>query len=193
MKAKEVLLLAGALMGATVFAEYDCQSFVNDIGDLNVVTLGGFTFAKPIYVNLAPTNAPDENAQYAVRCQVIYKDNLIPRPMSDMEFEIVRGIGSLLNSWLMAFVAAEYAGAEYGELRKSYLSKKLVEDLNLQFPDYVAERISEMNPIGRPDIDTVTVSIEAEGAFRDDLIIDFLTPPSMEIVFRRETKGHMNL
>ena len=70
----------GALISATVFAEYDCQTFMNDIGDWSVVTLGGFTLAKPISVDLAPTNAPDETAQYSIRCQVIYKDNLIPRP-----------------------------------------------------------------------------------------------------------------
>ena len=80
MKAQRVLFLMGALISATVFAEYDCQTFMNDIGDWSVVTLGGFTLAKPISVDLAPTNAPDETAQYSIRCQVIYKDNLIPRP-----------------------------------------------------------------------------------------------------------------
>ena len=62
-------------------------------------------------------------------------------------------------------------------MRKSYLGKKLVEDLNRQFPDCVAERVSEMDPIGRIDIDAVTVSVEAEGAFRDDLIGDLQAPP----------------
>ena len=85
MKAKNVLFLAGALMSATVFAEYDCQTFVNDIGDWNVVTLGGFTLAKPISVDLAPTNAPDEAAQYSIRCQVIYRDNLI-------EYDVVSSV-----------------------------------------------------------------------------------------------------
>ena len=170
MKAKSVLFLAGALMGATVFAEYDCQTFVNDIGDWNVVTLGGFTLAKPISVDLAPTNAPDETAQYSIRCQIIYRDNLIPRPMSDDEFGIVRGIGAKLNSWLKAFIGAEYAGAEYEDLLASYISKNLVDNLNDRFPDYIAERILEMDSFGRPDIDTVTVSVEAEGVFREDLI-----------------------
>lgn len=170
MKMKNVLLLAAALACATALAEYDCQIFMNDVGDWRVLTLGGFTFAKPISVDLAPTNAPDENAQYSIRCQVVYKDNLIPRPMSDIEFDIVRGIGAKLNSWLGAFIVSEYVGAEYEDLLESYIGKKFVEDLNGRFPAYVAERISGMDPGDRPDIDTVTVSVEAEGAFREDLI-----------------------
>ncbi len=170
MKAKNVLFLVGALMSAIVFAEYDCQTFVNDIGDWNVVTLGGFTLAKPISVDLAPTNAPDETAQYSIRCQVIYRDNLIPRPMSDMEFDKVRGVGTKLNLWLKAFIDAEYVGAEYEDLLASYIDKKLVDNLNERFPAYIAERILEMNSSDRPDIDTVTVSVEAEGVFREGLI-----------------------
>ena len=170
MKVKSILFLASALMSATVLAEYDCQTFMNDIGDWSVVTLGGFTLAKPISVDLAPTNAPDKNAQYAIRCQVIYKDNLIPRPMSDMEFGIVRCIGAKLNSWLKAFIVSEYVGAEYEDLLKSYIGKKLVENLNERFHVYVAERILEMDPSECLDIDTVTVSVEAEGVFREDLI-----------------------
>ena len=170
MKTKHILILAGAFFCATAFAEYDCQTLVNGIGDWDVVTLGGFTLAKPVLVDLSPTNAPDADVRYSVRCRVIYRDNFIPHPMSDDEFDLVRRIGGVMNSWLKDFIAAECAGAEYSSLLKAYISKAFAENLNELFPKYVARQISAMDPKGRPDIDTVTVTVEAEGAFREDLI-----------------------
>ena len=178
MKTKHTLILAGALFCATAFAEYDCQTLVNGIGDWDIVTLGGFTLTKPISVDLSPTNAPDANVRYSVRCRVAYRDNIIPYPMSDDEFDLVRRIGGVLNSWLKDFIVAECAGAEYSSLRKAYISKEFAENLNELFPKYVARQISAMDPQGRPDIDTVTVTVEAEGAFREDLISEIASRKS---------------
>lgn len=142
----------------------------NVIGNWNLVTLGEFTFAKPVSVDLAPANAPAASSSYSVRCQIIYRDNLIVRPMSNSELKYVRNVGKLLNLWLSDFITAEYGGAEYGDLRKAYLDGEVAEDVNARFPEYVAGRISEMDMDCRLSIDVETVEIEAEGAFYGDLV-----------------------
>ena len=170
MKTKHILLFAWALLCVTVFGEHNFQGYANGIGDWNILTLGGYTFTKEESINLAPTNAPDADAQYTISCRVIYRDKTIPRPMSDAEFYIVCKVGETLNSWLNEYVVGECAGQEYEDLFKAFISGKFVENLNEQFPEYIAKKISEEDPEGRPAIDTVTVSVVAEGAFREDLI-----------------------
>ena len=170
MKIKYFLSLAAALIGATVVAEHDYQCYSNDIGDFKILTIGGYTFAEPIVIDLAPTNAPDATARYSLRCRVAYKDNLTPRPTSDAEFELVLNIAGVMNSWLKEFIGQEYVGAEYAELLKAYKSGEIRKDLEQKFPEYVAEQISALKPSGRPDIETVTVEIEAEGSFKHELI-----------------------
>ncbi len=155
---------------ATAFAKHDCQVSLNEIGDWNLLTLGGYTFTKKISVDLSPANAPNENAQYSIRCQVVYKDKSIPRPMSDEDFKVVRKTGDVLRKWLLDFISSECAGRDYEHLFNAYKSGKFAENLNDQFPKYVAEQISAMDPDKRPEIDTVTVAVEAEGVFLEELI-----------------------
>ena len=172
MKTKHILILVGTIVCATAFAEYeqyDCQAAMNVIGDWRLVTLGGFTLAKPISVDLAPANVPDENGHYSIRCRIIYKDNAIPRPMSDSDWERVRRTGDDLRTWLNNFIVGECAGRAYEDLLRAYMLGKFVENLNAHFPSYIAKQISAMESSERPDIDTVTVEVEAEGAFREDL------------------------
>ena len=108
MKKMSILFLVSAFVCTTAFADYDCQVSSNGIGDWRLVTIGGFTFAKPISIDLYPTNAPLRDTAYPIRCQVIYKDNQIVRPMSDDELEIIRRTGETLNSWLVEFIVADY-------------------------------------------------------------------------------------
>ena len=169
MKKKIIIASMSMLMCSIAVAAFDCQTSVNGIGDWNVVTVGGFTFGKIVSIDLAPTNAPDVNMRYSARYQVIYRDNLIQRPMSDDEFEQVRDTGDTLNLWLKEFVADEYAGLEYDDLLDVYISGDFAQNLNECFPKYVADEISKMAPGDRFDIDTVTVVIAAEGAFKEDL------------------------
>ena len=155
---------------ATAFAKHDCQVSLNEIGDWNLLTLGGYTFTKKISVDLSPANAPNENAQYSIRCQVVYKDKSIPRPMSDEDLKAVRKTGNDLMKWLRDFISSECVGRDYEHLFNAYKSGKFAENLNDQFPKYVAEQISAMDPDKRPEIDTVTVAVEAEGVFLEELI-----------------------
>jgi len=170
MKAKNVLILVAMLACATAFAEHNYQISLNEVGDWNLLTLGGYTFTKKISIDLSPANAPDENAKYSIRCQVIYKDKIIPCPMSDDDLKVVRKTGDDLRKWLQDFILRECAGRDYEDLFNAYKSGKFAENLNDQFPKYVAEQISAMDPDARPDIDTVTVTVEAEGVFMEELI-----------------------
>lgn len=177
MKAKNVLILSALLACATAFAEHDYQTSQNGIGDWNLLTLGGYTFTKKISVDLSPANAPNEDARYSVRCQVIYKDNSIPRPMSDDELKTVRKTGDDLRKWLQEFISSECAGRDYENLFSAYISGKFAENLNEHFPAYVAEQIAALDPDERPDIDAVTVTVEAEGAFMEELF----TPRNLSV------------
>ena len=170
MNTKCFLVLFVALMGATVVSGHDYQCYSNDIGDSKILTMGGYTFAEPIAIELSPANAPDAMARYSLRCRVAYKDNLMPHPMTDAEFELVLKIAGVINSWLKDFIDGVYGGIEYAELLKSYKSGKFRKDIKERFPGYVAEQISAMDPSGRPDIETVTVEIESEGLFKEELI-----------------------
>ena len=174
MKTKGVLFLICALTYVTAVAEYNCWASVNGIGDYMIVAVGEldkpFTMAKPISIDLAPTNAPDENASYSVRCRVCYIDNLLPCPKSDDDLKLVRLTGKVLNSLLKEFIAGQYVAAEYKELIEAYFNGDFVRDLNKRFKDYVADQISGMGPSVRLDISIITVETEAEGAFREDLI-----------------------
>ena len=170
MKTRKILFLVAILACATAFAKHDCQVTLNEVGDLNLLTVGGYTFTKKISVDLAPANAPDENARYSIRCQVIYKDKTIPRPMSDEDFKVVRKTGDVLRKWLQAFISSECAGRDYENLFNAYKTGKFSENLNEQFPKYVTEQIAALDPDKRPNVDTVTVAVEAEGVFLEELI-----------------------
>ena len=151
---------------STAFAEVTAK---NGIGDRNLVSIKGITFAKPFSIDLMPTNAPLPNASYSIRCRVIYEDDDIPSPTEE-SFDRVCGTWELLNKWLGEIVANWYAGMEYKDLIEYYYSRDLSVEINNLFPAYVEEQIGEMVAEDRPNIKTVTVEVEAEGKFRDALI-----------------------
>jgi len=170
-----MLMIAVAFMNAALLADindFDCQVYTDRIKNWNVLTLGGFTFAKAISVDLAPTNAPCADARYSVRCQIVYKNNGIPRPRSEDEFSFVLLTSDLLNAWLESYISGRYAGMEYEDLVELYLAgddKGFTSDVNAGFLENVDAQISMQEPSERFDLDAVTVVVEAEGAFRDDL------------------------
>ena len=175
MNLKTIFVISTIFACSLAFAsytDYDCQVSCADTGDLNLVTLGGFTFAKPISIDLAPTNAPDGNVQYSICCQVIYRDNKIPRPMSDDELKKVFDTGTKLNLWLTGFICDKYCGQEYESLLQSYISGGVAQNINEDFPEYVADKIYCMDPNDCIDVNAVTVVINAEGAFREDIEIE---------------------
>ena len=152
---------------STAFAEVTLK---NGIGDRILVSVGsGVTLAKPVSIDLMPTNAPVSNAKYSIRGRVIYEDDDIPSPTED-SLDRVWDTWELLNKWLKEFVSGRYAGMEYEDLIESYYAKNLSEEINDQFSIYVEEQIGEMAAEDRPNIKTVTVEVEAEGEFRDALI-----------------------
>ena len=161
-----MVVVAMLAMVQAAFAEYDCQIISSGIGDSNLLTLGGFTLAKPISIDLMPTNAPNAGARYSVRCQVVYKDRNLPRPETDEAKELARATGQLLNSWLVNMAEDLYTGAEFTDLLVKYYGGSFTEDLNKRFAAYVAERIGDMKSRAQIDIDTVTVTVNAEGEFR---------------------------
>ncbi len=145
---------------------YDCQIIGSGIGDSNLLTLGGFTFAKPISVDLKPKNAPNAGVRYSIRCQVVYEDKNLQRPETDDEVKVARETGSLLNELLLVFVADQYVGADFSELLSVYYARQFTDDLNEKFQDYVTEKLSAMDVGRRINIATVTVTVNAEGEFR---------------------------
>ncbi len=170
MNFKALLFAIGVFAASLPVQADDCTISQNAIGDWSVVTIGGFTFAKTISIDLAPTNAPMADASYAIRCQVIYRDAKVYRPETIEELVFVRQTGALLNAWLREFVTEQYVGAEFKELVEAYFQKNLAKDLNSKFPAFVREKIDAMDSSARPDVDTVTVTVEAEGELRSALV-----------------------
>ena len=170
MKSRVLFVVATMLGMVMSVCAYDYQAVGNGIGDSKLLTLGGYSFAKPFSIDLAPTNAPDEEASYSIRCQIIYVDRNMQRPETDEERAQVRMTGRRLNDWLKEFVFAQYVGVEYDTLLAAYFDHRIEKDLNALFPEYVAEKIASMAPDERLDIAAVTVDIEAEGEFRAALV-----------------------
>ncbi len=168
MKTKLLSTLVFVLaIASTAFAEVTLK---NGIGDRILVSVGrGVTLAKPVSIDLMPTNAPVSNASYSVRCRVIYEDDDIPSPTED-SFDRVQDTWELLNKWLGEFVSGKYAGMEYEDLITYYYAKELSVEINDLFPVYVKEQLREMAAEERPKITTVTVEVEADGEFRAALI-----------------------
>ncbi len=159
-----VFLLA---IASTAFAEVTLK---NGIGDRILVSVGrGVTLAKPVTIDLMPTNAPVSDASYSIRCRIIYEDDEIPTPTED-SLDRVWDTWELLNKWLGEFVSSKYAGMEYEDLITYYYAKELSVEINDLFPVYVKEQLREMAAEERPKITTVTVEVEADGEFRAALI-----------------------
>ena len=168
MKTKLLSTLVFVLaIASPAFAEVTLK---NGIGDRILVSVGrGVTLAKPVSIDLMPTNAPVSNASYSIRCRIIYEDDDIPSPTED-SLDRVWDTWELLNKWLKEFVSGRYAGMEYEDLISSYYAKNLSEEINDLFSICVEEQIGEMVAEDRPNIKTGTVEVEAEGEFRAALI-----------------------
>jgi len=168
MKMKLLSTLVFVLaIASSAFAEATLE---NGIGDRILVSVGsGVTLAKPVSIDLMPTNAPVSNAKYSIRGRVIYEDDDIPSPTED-SLDRVEDTWELLNKWLKEFVSGRYAGMEYEDLIAYYYEKKLSLEINDLFPIYIEEQMGEMAAEDRPNIKTVTVEVEAEGEFRAELI-----------------------
>ena len=168
MKTKLLSTLVFVLaIASTAFAEVTLK---NGIGDRILVSVGrGVTLAKPVSIDLMPTNAPVSNASYSIRCRIIYEDDDIPSPTED-SLDRVWDTWELLNKWLKEFVSGRYAGMEYEDLIAYYYAKDLSVEINDLFPIYIEEQMAEMAAEDRPNIKTVTVEVEAEGEFRSALI-----------------------
>ncbi len=149
---------------------YDCQMAINSIGDGTIVGVGGFTFAKPISIDLAPTNAPVSDAAYTIRCQIVYTDEVNDRPDTLEKLSVARMTGAILNEWLVEFVEEEYVGAEFSALVEEYYQKNLTDDLNREFQKFVSEKISAMDSVDRLAVNAVAVTVEAEGDLRTALL-----------------------
>ena len=65
---------------------------------------------------------------------------------------------------------AEYVGIEYADLCRRYLNRDFCKEVNKFFPDYVADKISDMDSDERLDVEIMAVEIEAIGAFCEDLM-----------------------
>ena len=170
MKSKIIVAVAMMLVMASAAYAYDFDPIDNGIGDWNLLTLGGFVFARSVSIGLMPTNAPNSDARYSIRCQVVYKDKNLPRPETEDDKEVALATGKLLNEWLKDYIADRYVGREFAELLLAYYDKKFVDELNDCFPVYVAEKVKEIASRVRINIVAVTVLVNAEGEFRAALV-----------------------
>lgn len=171
MKMKLTLFIVGVLLGVTALAaKHDCQILSNGIGDSYLVSSGGFSFARPYSIDFFQMNAPLADVPYSVRCRILFKDHKLGRLMTCDDKDAIRKIGDLLNEWLDEFMFVEYAGIEYADLRRMYLSRDFVQEVNRFFPEYVDYKISDMDSDARIDVEIIIVEIEAIGAFYEDLI-----------------------
>ncbi len=170
MKSKIIVAVAAMLIMVSAAHAYDFDPIDNGIGDWNLLTLGGFVFARSVSIDLMPTNAPNSDARYSIRCQVVYKDKNLPRPETEDEKELALATGKLLNEWLEDFIADRYVGRAFAELLLAYYDKKFVDEINDCFPAYVAEKVKEIASRVRINITAVTVIVNAEDEFRSELV-----------------------
>lgn len=166
----KITMFSAVVLSCVALFAHDYQIVSNGIGDSALITLGGYTFAKPVSIDLKLTNMPVDGEECTVRFQVIYLDNSMPRPKTRTELRFVRIVGKFLNEWLKDFIESEYQDVEYERMLRAYLSGEFVDDINNRFPEYVVDMINRMNPDEQFNLDTVTVLAEAEGTFRADLI-----------------------
>lgn len=153
------------LVASTVFAATPHLG-PNAIGDLGLVTLGEYAFSNPVIIDLAPTNAPQTNGVYAIRCQIIYVDEDVQVPKDEQAFEDLRQTGDWLTEQLKAFIAENYAGAEFEDLCSRYFEGAIGIDLAIRFPFFVWDRMGEADR----RIDIVKVQVFADGDLRRALI-----------------------
>ena len=166
MKTKTLTFVAAMLAAASAaYAEIDRQTIRNGYGDMNMLTLGGFTLAKPTSIDLNPTNAP-AGARYSVRCQIVYRDNDLPYPKNKYEERLARKVGDFLNGWLKDYFSSRYCGMEFVDLIAVYYDGWLSQDVKENFREYVATRFEAMGPDSHHDIEIVAVTVNAEGELK---------------------------
>lgn len=148
---------------------YDCQSISTAIGDEDVFTFHGITFARPFEFDFAPTNAPSENA-YAADFQLIYKNDELSRATEANTQEIL-DTSIMLNECLKDFLDEQYVGADYGEFLSAYFSGALAKDIIAKFPAYMSAKLAETLDDSADDtIHFVALKITARGALREALL-----------------------
>ena len=185
MSKKSIFIFMVAFMYSLAFAsynDYDCQVAFNEIGDLNLIMMSGrCMFTTPVSINLSPTNALAENAQYSVRCRVVYENKSFSRFKSNDDVYNAQIYSDIINSLLKEFVQEEffiknYNWFDYGALLEDYLDGEFSDRLEKQFTEYAKEKIKEAKANIKakdqrriPNIDIVTVEVMAESMFREDL------------------------
>ena len=161
------MMAAMLAVASAVQAEVPCQTICNGYGDMNMLTLGGFTLSKPTSIDLSPTNAPI-GARYSVRCQIVYRDNDMPYPKTKDEERKARKFGKDLNRWLKDYFSLRYGGMDFASLITVYYDGWLSKDVTPVFREYVAARFeAESGP--HRDIEIVAVTVNAEGELKDVL------------------------
>ena len=166
METKTLTFVAAMLAAAaSAYADIDCQTIRNGYGDMNMLTLGGFTLAKPTSIVLDPTNAP-AGVRCSVRCQIVYRDNDLPYPKTKHEKKQTRKVGDSLNGWLKDYFSSRYSGMEFVDMIAVYYDGWLSKDVKDGFPEYVATRLEAMGPDSHHDIEIVAVTVNAEDEFK---------------------------
>lgn len=186
-----VSVLIAILAGAIAFQQIaKARNHTADAVEYGAV----FTSAEPQSIDLAPEDAPKTNAQYSVRCQVFFKSNSLPIPLSG---DVKAYVGDTLNSWMKAYIDDEYRGKSYEDLLEDLkgedFAKELkeqlednvaeiesllegieigdydAEDLKDLLPDYVEGQVSVMVLREWFDISIVTVTVDPEGDLMEDM------------------------
>lgn len=169
MKTFSCLVSAAVLSLVGAALAYDCQTVDTTIGDRDVLVIGGYTFARPIEFDFAPTNAPSTNVSYTAEFRLVYLNDELPRATEENLGEVL-GTGSLLNGWLREFLEEQYSGADFEELMTKYFDKSLAADINEKFPAYLEPKLMEFDASASETIHSVTVNVTARGAFKQALL-----------------------
>lgn len=169
MKTIAYLVSAAVLSLTGAAVAYDCQTVDTTIGDRDILVIGGYTFARPIEFDFAPTNAPSTNVSYTAEFRLVYLNDELPRATEENLGEVLN-TGNLLNGWLREFLEEQYAGADFEELMTKYYDKSLAADVNEKFPCYLEPKLRAFDASVAESIHSVTVNVTARGAFKRALI-----------------------
>ena len=166
------VLLAALCMAVAALVVLLCVNAIKEVPRVESrtpPTLGGVVSASPLLIDLMPTNAPNADATYSVRCVIEYKDNKHLRSKPGPEHEQMRTTGDLLNKWLKELVEGKYVGAELSELVSVFGDESFEDDLRSDFEMCVGEKIDELNLDDSIDVEIVAVRVYAEDEFEDEL------------------------
>lgn len=133
-------------------------------GNLDLATLNGYDFAKPVSVDLDPVGAPDPSARYTVRCTICFRDRAAPAD-EENPVERIDARGSVLNAWLRAYVRGSFARQPFSTLVVRYADGQLANDLSNGFINEPTYR----RVLRESGLEVVAVTVQAEGAFKSEL------------------------